>query len=365
MAISKFKISVPDSTLEDLRSRLRATRWADGIDNAGWDYGANVPFLKELVTYWSEQFDWRAVEADLNQHEQVLVDAGGLKVHAVVKRSLDPNAPAVILLHGWPDSFWRFHKVLPLLKDFHVVVPSLPGYGFTERPTQRGVTTEFMADAMAELMAVLGFDTYVVHGGDIGGFVAVDLAHQYPLAVRGLHLTDVEGHMPDAPLPDFSEAEHSFFKQGAQWARQEGAYWGLQATKPQTPAMGLNDSPVGLAAWIVEKLRSWSDCEGDVLTRFTRDDLLTNLMIYWASETIGTSFLAYYEGRITGRTFKIEIPTAVATFPLEILRVPREFCERFYNVVRWTEFPRGGHYTAFEEPELFAADLTEFIDGLH
>lgn len=366
MAVSPFRIDVPDSALEDLRSRLRATRWTDALEGEGWDYGVDLSFLKELVTYWSEEFDWRAAEAQLNQHEQALVDAGGLKVHIVRQRGVDPDAPALLLLHGWPDSFWRFHKVLPLLTDFNVIVPSLPGFGFSERPARRGFGTEFMADAMVEVMSTLGFDSFFVHGGDIGGFVAADIARRHPSAVRGLHFTDADGHIWETLTTpaDASKDEQRFMQRVTEWIRKEGAYWMLQDTKPQTAAVGVNDSPAGLAAWIVEKFRAWSDCGGDVLSRFTMDELLTNLTIYWVTETIGASFRIYYEGRIIGRTERTDIPTAFGIFPGEIMGPPREFCERFYNVVRWNELPHGGHYTAFEEPELFAADLTEFIAEL-
>ncbi|MCB8883732.1 epoxide hydrolase [Acidisoma cellulosilytica] len=364
MAVSPFTISVPDATLLDLQSRVRATRWTDSVEGGGWDYGTDIGFLKTVMTYWSEEFDWRVAEKEMNQHEHVLVDACGLKVHALIQRAADPLSPALILLHGWPDTFWRYSKVLPLLKDFTLVVPSLPGYGFSERPTRRGVGTERMADVMVEMMSALGFESYFVHGGDIGGFVASDIAHRHPTVVRGLHITDLDGHLPDAIPADATKDELAYFAYVAEWTKNEGAYWALHNTKPQTAAVALNDSPAGLASWIIEKLRAWSDCGGDILTRFTMDDLLTNLTIYWATQTIGPSFRSYYEGNTTGRTFTIDIPTGIATFPAEILKAPRSIAERFYNVVRWSEFPTGGHFTAFEEPELFAGDLSDFIRGL-
>jgi len=364
LAVIPFTISVPESTLEDLRYRLRATRWTDQIDNGGWRYGMDVAFLKKLVTYWSEEYDWRTAEAHLNRHEQVLVDAGGLKIHAVIQRATDPNATTLLLLHGWPDSFWRYQKVLPLLKEFNLVVPSLPGYGFTALGSRPGVTTAVMADMMVEMMSALGYDSYVVHGGDIGGFVAADMAHKYPKVVRALHFTDIEGHVPDAPPADASEIELAFFAQVAEWYKEEGGFHYMQSTKPQTAAVGLNDSPAGLAAWLVEKFRAYSDCGGDVLTSFTLDELITNLTIYWVTQSIGPAFRVYYEGQFLGRTFKIDIPTGIASYPAGLLKIPREFSERFFNLVRWRDMPRGGHFPAFEVPEIFAADLIEFIHEL-
>jgi len=364
LAVNPFTISVSESILEDLTYRLRTTRWIDQIDNGGWKYGMDVSFLQKLVKYWSEDYNWRIAEADLNQHEQVMVDAGGLKIHAVIKRATNPNATTVLLLHGWPDSFWRYHKVLPLLKEFNLVVPSLPGYGFTALGSRSGVTTAVMADMMVEMMTALGHKSYVVHGGDIGGFVAADMAYKYPEVVRALHFPDIQGHVSDAPPPDASEVELAFFAQVAEWYKEEGGFHYMQSTKPQTAAVALNDSPAGLAAWLVEKFRAYSDCKGNILNSFTMDELITNLMIYWVTQSIGPAFRVYYEGQFLGRTFKIEIPTGMASYPAGLLKIPREYAERYFNVVRWREMPQGGHFPAFEVPEIFAADLIEFVHGL-
>lgn len=382
MSVETFKIKIPEKVLDDLQERLARTRWTDEIPGAGWDYGTNLDYLKELVDYWQTRFDWRAQEAKLNQFAQFRAEIDGLGVHFIHERGKGPNPLPIILTHGWPDSFFRFSKIIPLLTDpeshggdaadsFDVIVPSLPGYGFSERPASPGVTAR-IADLWAKLMSdELGYKRFAAGGGDMGSGVSQELGQSYEDSLVGIHLTDVpylnifsygEDHS------DLSAAEKKYLAAGEQWGREEAGYGAIQSTKPQTLAYGLNDSPAGLAAWIVEKFRSWSDCDGDVEKRFTKDELLTNIMIYWATETINSSFLYYYEpshGHVAKDAKKrVEVPTAFAMFPKDLVPAPREFAERFFNVTRWTEMPRGGHFAAMEEPELLVEDIRAFFREL-
>jgi pimeloyl-ACP methyl ester carboxylesterase len=363
MSVSPFSIAVAPDVLSDLHDRLSRTRWPDAVSGAGWDYGTDTDYLRTLTDYWRDGFDWRAVESELNTREHLMVDVGELPVHVLRQRANGSDAAVVLLLHGWPDSFYRFWKILPLLDQFELVVPSLPGYGFSARPEARGFSAERMADHLATVMQELGYDRYLVHGGDVGSSVGESLAARHPDAVRGLHLTDVPyWHLFAVDPSSLSEAEQAYHQAGQAWQMREGAYALMQSTRPQTAAVGLNDSPAGLASWIVEKFRAWSDCDGDVERRLTRDELLTNLTIYWATQTIGSSFRVYYERDLTrDGSGRLDVPTAVAIFPKDIVPAPREFAERFFRLERWTEMPRGGHFAALEEPELLADDIVAFV----
>lgn len=382
MKAKPFKIQIPQATLDDLRARLARTRYPAEANGAGWDYGVNLKYLKKLMKYWERKFDWRAQEDALNRFAHFRAKVDDLRIHFIHERGQGPAPIPLLLTHGWPDSFARMLKVIPLLTDpaghggeaadaFDVIVPSLPGYGFSDKPKASG-TTARIADYWAELMTeVLGYERFGAAGGDIGSGVTQELGQTHADLLMGLHLTDVpwqnffifgEDHS------DLSEAEQEYFVQGQQWMMTEGAYASIQSTKPQTAACGLNDSPAGLAAWIVEKFYAWSDCNGDLESRFTKDELLTNVTIYWATETIGSSFLYYYEPEHghQPRDIKkrVEIPTGFALFPKDLTTAPREWAERFFNVQRWTQMPRGGHFAALEEPELLAAEMRHFFRPL-
>ena len=360
MAVTPFRIDVPQAVLDDLAERLSRTRWPTA-EGAGWARGTNGQYLRGLLERWQHGYDWRAHEAELNRLDHVLVDVDvdDLAVHAVHQRSDDPAATAVLLLHGWPDSFYRFAKVLPLLLDLHVVVPSLPGYGFTASP---GTSSTRMADVMAALMSELGYQRFAVSGGDVGSRVAEALAGRHGDRLVALHLTNVPYHHLFAMDPEsLSEPERAFLQAGQQWVMSEGAYALMQSTRPVTAAYGLTDSPVGLAGWIVEKLRAWSDCDGDLDRRFTADEVLTHLMIYWVTGTIGSSFTNYAEDDPQAGGGRVDVPTGVAIFPRDIVPAPRAFGERLFDVRRWTDMPRGGHFAAWEEPRLFADDLRALL----
>ncbi len=376
MAIDAFEIDVPQATLDDLAYRLELTRWPHEVVGAGWDYGTNRDYLQELMRYWREDFDWRRQEADMNRFAHFRTEVDGFGIHFIHEQGKGPNPISLVLTHGWPDSFYRMHKIIPMLTDpaahggnsadsFDVIVPSLPGYGFSDMPTERGMTASRVAELWARLMTEgLGYSRFAAHGGDIGSGVTQELALSHPDLLIGIHLTDVPYlNLVRAAgnITDLSEAEGAYFVAGQAWGQQEGAYAMLQATKPLTLAYGLNDSPAGLAAWIVEKFRTWSDCDGNVEKRFSRDELLTNLMVYWVTETIGSSFLIYYEWMHnpppTNAGKRANVPAAFAMFPKDIVPAPREFAERFFQVERWTEMPRGGHFAALEEPELLVEDI--------
>jgi len=345
MEAQRFAIAVADEVLADLRRRLAATRWPDEVDGAGWDYGTNLSYLKTLVAYWRDDFDWRAQESMLNQYAQFRADVDGFGVHFVHERGKGPNPLPLIISHGWPGSFAQMLKIVPLLTDpaghggdpadaFDVVVPSLPGFGFSDRPREGGMAGQRVAELWARLMAdTLGYRRFGAVGGDLGSGITRRLALAHPEPLAGIHLTDV-GY-PAADRSDLSEAERRYLGAVQEWAAREGAYAALHSTKPQTLAYGLNDStPVrgypGLAAWMVEKLRAWSDCDGDVERRFTKDEMLTTITIYWVTETINSSMRMYYEGRRIpplSPEQPIEVPAGVAIFPKDLTIPPREWAE--------------------------------------
>ncbi len=376
MGIQPFKIHIPQATLDDLGERLSRTRWPDEVEGAGWDYGTNLDYLKSLVDYWQRGFDWRAQEAKLNQFAQFRADIDSLGIHFIHERGKGPSPLPIVLTHGWPDSFYRMHKIIAPLTDpassggdpadsFDVIVPSIPGFGFSDRPRKPGMTVDRVAELWAGLMRdLLGYRRFAAAGGDWGSAVTRSLALSHPELLVGIHLTDA-GFSSPASQSDLTVAEKQYLDALQQWRTREGAYAMIQRTKPQTLAYGLNDSPVGLAGWIVEKFRAWSDCEGDVERRFTKDELLTNIMIYWVTETINSSARMYYENlRAVAPTPRVEVPAGLAIFPKEIVQPPRQWAERSLRVECWTEMPRGGHFAALEEPDLLVEDLRAFFRPL-
>jgi pimeloyl-ACP methyl ester carboxylesterase len=384
--VTPFRIDTPDAILADLAVRLDRTRLAGEVDAGDWARGTHRGYLATLVRYWRHEFDWRAREAELNELPHGRVDIDGLGIHFIHVRGRGPAPLPLLLTHGYPDSFVRFLDLIPRLTDpaahgadegdaFDVVVPSLPGYGFSDRPTTTG-TTFRIGELWHRLMTdALGYERYGAHGGDWGSTVTEQLARSHAGAVVGIHLTDVPFWHQFQKPSDLSAAERAWFADSEKWVQQEGAYALIQGTRPSSLAPALNDSPAGLAAWIVEKFQRWSDCGGDVETRFTKDVLLTNVMIYWITGTIGSSFLPYYDFASSGAlrwmmeafkqwTGSADVPAGFAMFPKDLSSPPRAWAERFFNVRRWTEMPRGGHFAALEEPDLLAADLREFFRPL-
>lgn len=375
-----FRVDVPQPVLDDLRERLARARWPDAVDGAAWDYGTDLDYLRGLADYWRDGFDWRSAEAKVNEFTQFRASIDGLGIHFVHERGRGPDPLPLVLTHGWPDTFYRYSKVIPLLADparfggdpadaFDVVVPSVPGFGFSDRPRERGMTSVRVAALWARLMTdVLGYGRYGAAGSDVGSMVTQFLALSHPGSVVGIHLTDIGFYFLNAGQPDLSEAERAYVASIQQWWMQEGAYAMLHSTKPQTLAYGLNDSPVGLAAWLVEKFRSWSDCDGEVERRFTRDELLTQIMLYWVTGTIGSSIRLYYEGGHAPPSIqpgqRIGVPAGFAVFKDNPVPLPRAYAERHLDVRHWTEMPSGGHFAAWEEPELFVEDLRAFFRPL-
>ncbi len=379
MNIQPFKIAIPQSTLNDLRERLARTRWPDEVEGAGWSYGTNLDYLKSLVAYWQHEYDWRKQEATLNRYTQFRTELDGLSIHFIHERGKGPNPLPIILTHGWPDSFYRMHKIIPMLTDpesfggnaadsFDVIVPSLPGFGFSDPVRKPGGTVRQTAELWASLMQdVLGYQRYAAAGGDWGSPISQLLALNNPASVIGIHLTDI-GFQATMNLDPASltPVEQEYLRVKQQIFFQEGGYVMIQSTKPQTLGYGLSDSPVGLAAWIIEKFYGWSDIDGALERKYTKDELLTNIMIYWVTQTINSSLRFYYEeshapSLKTGQ--RVEVPVAVALFPKDT-PAPRALAERTLRIERWTEMPRGGHFPALEEPELLVEDLRAFYRSL-
>jgi microsomal epoxide hydrolase len=377
MHAAPYRIHVPVSTLRDLRTRLATTRWPQPLaDN--WDAGTDLHWLQSLASYWRDAFDWPAQEEAINRWQHFRTEIDGLGLHFIHERGNGPDPLPIVLCHGWPDSFLRMSKILPLLTDpaahggdaadaFDVVVPSMPGFGFSDALRGQPLDAVTMADLLATLMSQLGYRRFGAHGGDLGSGVAEMLARQHAKAITGIHLTDVPyWHVFDLASESLAADERAYLEAAQRWQMREGAYALVQATRPQTLAFGLNDSPVGLAAWMVEKFRAWSDCDGDVERCFSKDELLTHITLYWVTQCIGTSFLPYYATRRTPHdgTGRVEVPTALAMFPKDLVNAPRAFAERVFDVQRYTVMPRGGHFAALEQPQLLVDDIRAFFRPL-
>lgn len=374
MAPRPFQITVPDDALQDLYRRLDNTIWPDEVTGAGWTHGTSKPYLKELAHYWRHQFDWRAAESQLNSFNQYLADIQGLGIHFIHEKGHGPNPVPLIISHGWPSSFAEMQRIIPMLTDparhggnaddaFDVVVPSLPGFIFSETSADGGMHLGRMADLCHKLMTALGYQRYAAQGGDIGSGVTAALGHRYADHVIGIHVTSAALVSPffDDSTPPLTPAESEYVEGRRNWMSSEGAYYMLQSTKPQTLSFGLTDSPVGLAAWIIEKFRAWSDCDGDIESRFTKDELLTNISLYWFTRSIGSANRFYYENRAHPLTLsrgeRIEVPTGLSVFPADISLPPQEWAERSFQLEHYRTMPRGGHFNAMEEPELLVEEV--------
>ncbi|MFD2581410.1 epoxide hydrolase family protein [Pedobacter vanadiisoli] len=377
--ITPFKIEVGETVLNDLQSRLQHTRWPDEPEGAEWNYGTNLNYLKELLTYWQNDYDWRKHESTLNGFPHFKVEIDGINIHFIHVKGKGKNPKPLLLTHGWPDSFYRFHKVIPLLSEpeslgddseqsFDLVIPSLPGFGFSDRVA---LNTDKVAALWAKLMTgILGYDQYYAAGGDIGAIVTKSLANQQPDRVIAIHLTDVGYPNGQEDWSTMSAAEQKFGQFIQHWWYTEGAYNMIQSTKPQTLGYGLNDSPAGLAAWIIEKFNSWSDTKGNIENSFTKDELITNIMIYWVSQSINTSIRTYLEnaraawsGQPSPSAEYVQTPAGVSLFPAEA-PVPIEWAQRMVNVKRFNKMEKGGHFAALEVPDAWANELRSFFYSL-
>lgn len=375
MNVRPFQIQVPETDISDLHDRLTATRWPGPSLALDWEDGADLSFMQRLGAYWRDRFDWRAQERRLNTLPQFIATVGGQDIHFVHMRGEGTAPMPLVLTHGWPGSFLEFEQILPMLTHpsrfggaatdaFDVVVPSLPGFGFSSAPSSAGTSPRRVARLWVELMRELGYERFALQGGDIGAGVSVWAARLYPEAVVALHLNYIPGsYQPphsshDAPL---SSEEKVFQQVNAHWSKVEGAYAHVHATRPQTLAYGLADSPIGLAAWLTEKYQAWSDCDGDIERVFDLDHLLTTLSLYWFSGTSGDAIRIYKEGALDPLVFdpgeRIAPPLSVALFPRELPMPPRSWVERVFNVQRWTPMPAGGHFGAAEQPYKLAEDI--------
>ncbi|GAA1899225.1 epoxide hydrolase family protein [Asanoa iriomotensis] len=369
-----FLVDVPEAVLDDLRHRIRSTRWPPAAPGAPWEQGTDLDYLRGLLAYWADGFDWRFAERRLNSYAQFVVPVDGVEIHCVHVRAAGGGGVPIVLTHGWPSAFVEMLPLVDRLTDpasgpaFDVVVPSLPGYGFTPRPAGP-VTYSRVAGLWHGLMSSLGYARYGAHGGDFGAGVATWMALTAPERMLGIHLTtpEVWPHVA-APL---TAAEEAYVRHTEAWDSTERGYSSIQSTRPQTLGYGLTDSPAGLAAWIVEKWRSWGDTGGDVDARFGRDFLLTLLTVYWATGSITTSMRDYWDNRwhpdAIGPADRVTVPTATAVFANEFVPEgvpPPEWAARLYDVRRRTVFPRGGHFAAAEEPDLVAGDIAEFFGSV-
>lgn len=380
-ALRPFKIFVPDSVLEDIRQRLLNVRLPDEPPLDPWSTGTSVAYLKKLLAYWRDGFDWRAQEAKLNSFRQFTVPLSGINVHFIHEEGKGPKPMPLLLCHGWPGSVMEFYKLLPMLTDparfggdpadaFSVVAPSLPGYVFSFKPGQKRFSIEEIAEVFAALMTdVIGYKHFGAQGGDWGAFVASRLGFAFPDRMIGIHLNLLavrrDPKMADNPTPE----EKIFLDQLKLFLKEETGYQWIQGTKPTTLAFALTDSPAGLAAWFVEKFRTWTDCDGNPENALTRDEMLAGIMLYWVSGAIGSSFWPYY-ARMHGpwpipEGSTVDVPTGYVEFPKEILRPPRSMAERMYtDIRRWTVMLNGGHFAALEQPEALAAEIRAFFRAL-
>ena len=379
LELQPFRVEVPQAVLDDLRERLARTRLPNAVEGVGWDQGTELGYLLELLAYWRDGFDWRAQEARFNEHPHALTTIDGQRLHFVHARSPEPNALPLLLSHGWPGSVSEFVDVLGPLSDprahggdpadaFHVVAPSLPGYGFSGPTSQPGWHPRRVAAAFVTLMAELGYASYGVQGGDWGSIVSQNVADLDPAHVAGLHLNFVSVPRPRDATGDPTPDEQASIEGLRAWQDEEGGYQAIQRTRPQTLGYALEDSPAGLCGWIVEKFRAWTDCDGDVEREFTKDQLLRNITLYWVTATATSSARLYWEFRRAGRASVpaafVGVPTGIANYPGEIMRTPRAWVERRYHVVHWADMPRGGHFAAMQVPELFVDDVRAFFRGL-
>lgn len=381
-----FKISIPQADLDDLHRRLARVRWPDARGNAGWARGVPSDYLVELVDYWRTEYDWRTAEVQLNKFPQFTTQIDGVNIHLIHARSPEPDALPLLMTHGWPGSVAEFLQVIEPLtnpsgngKDsvpaFHVVVPSLPGFGFSGPTLQPGWNVERIARAWAELMHRLGYERYIAHGGDLGTWVTTTLAELDDAHVMAAHVTLLMTPPPSDPAASsgLSVSDRGRVSRLATWLGEQSGYMKIQATRPQTLAYGLTDSPVGQLAWIAEKFWEWTDSQDAPEDAVSREQMLTNVSIYWLTATAGSSAQVYYEmadqlpvgGTLPKPPPPLLAPIGVAVYPHDLQLPIRGWADPYYpNIVQWNEFDRGGHFAAMEEPDLFVADLRSFARTL-
>jgi len=375
MTIKPFSANVPQGVLDDLNSRLEQTRWPDEIPGSGWLYGSNLAYMKDITSYWLHQFDWRKIEDEINQYPNFKAEIDGHQIHFLHIKGNGKTSVPLIITHGWPGSFIEMLKLIPLLTNdpefsFDLVIPSIPGFGYSDRIASEDVDSAYVADLWHKLMNGLGYQKYAAQGGDIGAGISSWMALQRLASIIGLHLNYIPGSFkPYTAQGEPLSAEMTDFQKTAEtWMAKEGAYARIHATKPITIAYGLNDSPAGLCAWIIEKFNTWSDNKGDIEKVFSKDELLANITLYWITETISSSVRMYNAN--SKRPFAlakedfVSVPLGFAKFPKELPTPPRSYINKGYNVQQWTEMPAGGHFAAMEQPELLAHDITKFFRSI-
>ena len=382
-APTPFVAHVSDETLHDLRERLSRTRWFDDFDDNDWAYGVSAAYLRELCAYWQTDFDWRAQESKVNSFDQFVSVSDGQPIHYIHARSPEPNAMPLLLVHGWPGSIFEFLTVIDPLRNpaayggdpadaFHIVCPSIPGYGFSGPTLRPGWGPRRIAAAFTELVADLGYDRFGAGGGDWGAIITTELARaDQGEHLLGLHLTMPLGQAPSPDGPDdvLSNTDRAGL---ADWERHQAdgnvVHVPVNSTRPHTLAFALNDSPAGLAAWLVDKFRAYSDCDGDVERSFTKDELLAHITLYWATGTIASASRLYYERvndwSTAGAPIVVSVPTGCAIFPRDVKRVPRAWADRLYSIQRWTNMPAGGHFGSEEEPQAYVSEVRTFFRSL-
>jgi pimeloyl-ACP methyl ester carboxylesterase len=372
--IEHFEIKVADKAIDDLKMRLQRTRWTDEIVNTDWEYGAKLSYVKEITNYWLNTFDWRNTENEINEYSNYIADIDGVKIHFLHIKSGRKNPVPLIITHGWPGSFLEMMKIIPILSrsriPFDLIIPSIPGFGFSQRVSNPGCNLWFIAELWSKLIKQLGYEKVLAQGGDFGAAICTALALKYPEVILGVHLNYIPGsYFPFlADGEKFSEEENANFKSADDWYEREGAYAHLHRTKPLTLAYGLNDSPVGLCAWILEKYYGWSDCGGDLESLFSKDELLANISLYWFTETIHSSIRLYNENSKVPLRFSkndfVNVPVGIARFHKEEPFPPRRFIERGYNIQYWKDISPGGHFAAMEQPALLAEDIISFTEKI-
>ena len=373
--ITEFKCQISQPVVEDLKFRISQTRWTDEIKGSGWQYGANLSYIKELAEYWLDKFDWRKAEDKINQYPNYIAEIDGIKIHFLHIKGKGKISVPLIITHGWPGSFMEMSKLIdPLTTDpefsFDLIIPSIPGFGFSQKINTPGCNLWFISDLWSKLIKKLGYEKVLAQGGDFGAGISTALALKRPENMLGLHLNYIPGsYFPFLSQGEkLTEEEIQFQKSTENWYATEGAYSHQHRTKPLTLGYALNDSPVGLCAWIVEKFYGWSDCNGNIESVFTKDELLSNVSLYWFTETIHSSIRLYNENSRAPLHFLkndfIDIPVGIARFHKEEPFPPRKFIERGYNIQHWTDIPTGGHFAAMEKPALLANDIIQFAKNL-
>ncbi|UZR96524.1 epoxide hydrolase family protein [Chondrinema litorale] len=373
MMIDDFKVNIAETEIADLKECIKKTRWPDELKNSQWTYGTNLSYLKELAEYWQSEFDWRKTEEKINAYPNFIAEIDGCKIHFIHVKSERENAIPILITHGWPGSFLEMFKVIDCLKNseelaFDIIVPSIIGFGFSEKITTHGVDYGFVADLWHKLILQLGYKNYSIQGGDIGAGISIRLAQQHPESIIALHLNYIsDSYQPYLVEGEKLSDEELAYKSFAEkWNATEGAYGMIQSTKPLSLAYGLNDSPIGLCAWIIEKFNSWSDNDGYIENCFTKDELLSNVSLYWFTQTIHSSMRMYHaisqNPMVFGPHDFVKSSVGFANFPKEIPTPPRSYIEKGLNLIQWTNMPKGGHFAALEQPELLATDIISLLE---